>query len=189
MKLRDGGAPPRQRVPIPSRGPQSLGPDVRPALSLRHRERPRAQRKIHVDPYDRLSAWSRPPLRGRRTLPQRSRRGGCRAQPSSPRSSAWCCAQARKYTPWTRPLMEAITMRWWLIPFTLARLPCPAISTRPTRRREFTAEVVPRPHVRRRAWLADTVEGLVRSHDPRRGPRTRSDHHLSQMNVGKTQSA
>src|SRR3954451_18229678 len=66
-----------------------------------------------------------------------------RTQPSSPRSSAWCCAQARKYTPWTRPFMEAITMRWWLIPFTLARLPCPAISTRPTRRREFTAEVKP----------------------------------------------
>src|SRR3954462_12803961 len=77
MKLRDGGSPPRQKVLITSRGPQSLGPDVRPALSLPHRERPRAQRKTHVDPHDRLSAWSRPPLRGQRTLPRRSRRGGC----------------------------------------------------------------------------------------------------------------
>src|SRR3954467_867224 len=44
---------------------------------------------------------------------------------------------------------------------------------------------VPRPHVRRRAWLADTVEGLVRSHDPRRGLRTRPDHHLRQMKCGQ----
>src|SRR4051794_38320913 len=42
----------------------------------------------------------------------------------------------------------------------------------------------PRPHVRRRAWLANTVEGLVRSHDPGRGLRTRSDHRLSQMKCG-----
>src|SRR3954468_23977128 len=40
---------------------------------------------------------------------------------------------------------------------------------------------VPRPHVRRRARLADTVERLVRPHDPCRGLRTRSDHHLSQL--------
>src|SRR3954462_6505347 len=48
---------------------------------------------------------------------------------------------------------------------------------------------VPRPQVGRRAWLADTVEGLVRSHDPRRGLRTRPDHHLSQMKLGKTQGS
>src|SRR4051794_33872806 len=43
---------------------------------------------------------------------------------------------------------------------------------------------VPRPQVGRRPRLADTVEGLVRSHDPRRGLRTRPDHHLSQMKCG-----
>src|SRR3954454_22426771 len=44
---------------------------------------------------------------------------------------------------------------------------------------------VPRPHVRRRAWMANTVEGLVRSHDPRRGVRTRADYRLSQVKCGE----
>src|SRR5689334_25111073 len=41
--------------------------------------------------------------------------------------------------------------------------------------------LAPQLHVRWRAWLTHTVEGLVRFHDPRRGPRTRPDYHLSQM--------
>ena len=43
---------------------------------------------------------------------------------------------------------------------------------------------LPRPQVRRRTRLADHLEGLVRPHDPRRGLRTRPDHHLTQVKCG-----
>src|SRR3954454_18537098 len=42
----------------------------------------------------------------------------------------------------------------------------------------------PRPHVRWRPRLADPMERLVRSDDPRRGLRTRPDHRLSQVKCG-----
>src|SRR3954466_15759594 len=44
---------------------------------------------------------------------------------------------------------------------------------------------VPRPQVGRRPRLADPVERLVRSHDPRRGLRTRPDHRLSPVKCGE----
>jgi hypothetical protein len=43
---------------------------------------------------------------------------------------------------------------------------------------------LPRPQVRRRTRLADDLEGLVRPYDPRRGIRTRSGAHLTQVKCG-----
>src|SRR3954466_10762902 len=50
--------------------------------------------------------------------------------------------------------------------------------------RRHPAGWLSRPHVRRRARLADDLEGLGRPYEPRRRIRTRPSYHLTQVKCG-----